>query len=153
MLGVVIAQLMRLQRSPNPDPVLGFYVISIPLSSVCHIMALLISCLGCYRFFEWQTNMARGQAISGGWIIYSIFILAFLVSETCASLGPELTSTRYWYAYLYWSSPSASDVIDRTYRSAARPGRRAILCCLAQPVLRLTCSLVFAMFVILVSLL
>lgn len=80
MLGVVIAQLMRLQRSPDPDPHLGFFVVSVPLSAICHIMALLTSTLGCYRFFKWQTTMAHGQAISGGWVIVSLFTVTCLVS-------------------------------------------------------------------------
>lgn len=80
MLGVIIAQVTRLYRSLSPDPVLGFFVISIPLSSICHIMALLTTILGCYRFLHWQSEMARGNAISSGWEITVIFVLSLLVS-------------------------------------------------------------------------
>lgn len=80
MLGVVIAQLMRLQSSPSPDPILGFFVLSRPLSCTCHIIALLTASLGCYRFFQWQSAMDRGQATSGGFAITFLFALTFLVS-------------------------------------------------------------------------
>lgn len=80
MLGVVIAQFMRLQRSLNPDPVLGFFVVSVPFSCMCHVMALFTASLGCYRFFKWQSAMTKGQAMSGGRTIVSIFTLTFLVS-------------------------------------------------------------------------
>lgn len=85
IMGVIISQLMRLQRSENPDPHLGFYVVSVPLACICHIMALLITLLGCYRFFEWQNNMARGWAISGGWVLLLIFMLSLLASQRVAS--------------------------------------------------------------------
>lgn len=80
MLGVIIAQLLRLSHSSNPNPILGFFVISVPLSSICHIMAILTTILGCYRFFHWQAEMARGYAISSGWELLTIFTLSFLVS-------------------------------------------------------------------------
>lgn len=84
MLGVIIAQVTRLYRSLSPDPVLGFFVVSVPLSSVCHIMALLTTLLGCYRFLHWQAAMARGKAISSGWEITVVSVLSILVSFTRA---------------------------------------------------------------------
>lgn len=81
MLGVVIAQLMRLQHSSTPDLSLGFFVISVPLSCTCHVMALLTACLGCYRFFQWQSTMTRGKATSGGFAITVLFTFTFLVSD------------------------------------------------------------------------
>lgn len=81
MLGVIIAQVSRLTHSLNPDPELGFFVVSVPLSSVCHTMALLITSLGCYRFLHWQAEMARGSAISSGWEITVASVLSFLVSS------------------------------------------------------------------------
>jgi len=79
MMGVFIAQLMRLFRSPNPDPVLGFFVVSVPLSLVCHVVAIIITILGCYRFLHWQSEMARGNAISSGWELVVVFMLTILV--------------------------------------------------------------------------
>jgi len=82
VLGVVIAQVSRLTASLNPDPTLGFFIVSVPLSSVCHTMALLITFLGCYRFIHWQAEMARGNAISSGWEITAAFVLSFLVGSS-----------------------------------------------------------------------
>lgn len=82
MLGVIVAQLLRLSHSPNPNPILGFFVVSIPLSSICHATAILVTLLGCYRFFHWQSEMARGYAISSGWEVLTIFTLCLLVSRT-----------------------------------------------------------------------
>jgi len=81
MLGVIISQLMRLTHSDTPDPVFGFLVISIPFSAVCHIMALLITCVGCYRYLHWQAEMVRGKAISGGWELITMCILSMLVGH------------------------------------------------------------------------
>lgn len=81
MLGVVIAQLMRLQHSLTPNLVLGYFVISVPLSSICHIAAITIAFLGALRFIRVQNEMARGQAIAGGWEIKCVGTLASLVSH------------------------------------------------------------------------
>lgn len=81
MLGVIIAQLMRLQHSVHPNPVLGFYVISVPLASACHIAALLVSIIGSVRFFHWQKQMALGKAVSAGWEVWATFIMTAAVGE------------------------------------------------------------------------
>lgn len=86
MLGVVIAQVMRLNASSSPDPVLGFLVVSVPLSAICHVMALVITCLGFYRFLHWQAELARGRALSGGWEMMTIFVLSILVSLVSSAL-------------------------------------------------------------------
>lgn len=80
MLGVIIAQMMRLHHSPNPNPVIGFFVVSIPLSCVCHASAIVISAIGAARFLRHQREMARGFALSGGWEVKCVGILATLVS-------------------------------------------------------------------------
>ncbi|KAI1614289.1 hypothetical protein EDD36DRAFT_222327 [Exophiala viscosa] len=79
ILGVIIAQLMQLQHSLHPNPVLGFFVVSVPLSSVCHGSAILISILGASRFFHWQQEMSRGYALFGGWELHSVAVLTTLV--------------------------------------------------------------------------
>jgi uncharacterized membrane protein YidH (DUF202 family) len=79
MLGVITAQCMRLLKRTNPDQVLGFYVASIPLSAMCHCMALLTAVIGCARFLHWQSAMARGKAISAGVEIMTVFGLTFAV--------------------------------------------------------------------------
>lgn len=58
---------MRLQHSPTPNPVLGYFVISVPLACVCHASAISFSILGAVRYLRLQNEMARGQAVAGGW--------------------------------------------------------------------------------------
>jgi len=84
MTGVVIAQVMRLYRSLDPDPILGFFVVSVPLSLVCHVMAMICTIFGCYRFLHWQNEMARGNAISSGWELNVVFMLSLLVCPVYA---------------------------------------------------------------------
>lgn len=93
MMGVIIAQLMRLYRSPSPDPVFGFFVVSIPLSLLCHVMAMVIIILGCYRYLHWQSEMARGNAISSGWELIVIFVLTILVCLASGLTLPNLTDS------------------------------------------------------------
>ncbi|KIW42652.1 uncharacterized protein PV06_06180 [Exophiala oligosperma] len=79
MLGVIIAQVMRLQHSITPDPVLGYFAVSVPLSSACHASAIAVSLLGAIRFFRYQKEMARGYAVCGGWEIKTVGTLATMV--------------------------------------------------------------------------
>lgn len=94
MMGVIIAQLMRLYRSPSPDPVFGFFVVSVPLSLLCHVMAMVITILGCCRYLHWQSEMARGNAISSGWELIVIFVLTILVCLASGLTLPNLTDSR-----------------------------------------------------------
>ncbi|KIW26293.1 uncharacterized protein PV07_09398 [Cladophialophora immunda] len=91
MVGVVIAQFFRLNHSLHPNTNLGFFVVGVPLSCVCHGSAILISGLGALRFIRCQKAMARGYALSGGWemtcigmlttlILLSIFLLTLIIS-------------------------------------------------------------------------
>lgn len=70
---------MRLQHSPTPNPVLGYFVISVPLSCVCHASAISFSFLGAVRFLRIQNEMARGHAVAGGWEIKCAGTLTTLV--------------------------------------------------------------------------
>jgi len=79
MMGVIISQVMRLMHSPTPNPVLGYYVTSVPLAAICHSTALLISVMGAARYFRVQKEAARGNAVSGGWEISVIGILSLAV--------------------------------------------------------------------------
>lgn len=85
MLGAVIAQLMRLNNTPNSDSSFGYFVISVPLSTTCHFLAIVFSVVGCLRFLKYQKNMALGRALSGGWEIILVGGLTLSVSELCGS--------------------------------------------------------------------
>ncbi|EXJ79049.1 hypothetical protein A1O3_08550 [Capronia epimyces CBS 606.96] len=79
VLGVIVAQVLRIQHSLAPNPIIGFFVVSVPLSCVCLGTAIVISTLGALRFLRCQKEMARGYAVSGGWEIKCIGTLTTLV--------------------------------------------------------------------------
>jgi hypothetical protein len=81
MLGVIIAQLYRLQHSESPDPNFGFYVLSKPISCIFHGSAICVALLGSVRFFRQQHAMAIGRIQAGGWEILVIGVYVLLVSE------------------------------------------------------------------------
>ena len=81
MLGVFIAQLMRLNHAENPNPRLGYFVVSVPFASVCQIIGIIVTVVGSIRFLNYQKNMALGTALSGGWEIGLVGGLTLIVSE------------------------------------------------------------------------
>lgn len=80
MLGAIVAQLYRLNHSPHPDPVFGYYVLSKPISSILQCSALCVVLLGSIRYFRQQSAMARGKVSAGGWEMLTIM---FLVGSVC----------------------------------------------------------------------
>ncbi|KAF2217411.1 hypothetical protein CERZMDRAFT_12151, partial [Cercospora zeae-maydis SCOH1-5] len=46
MTGVVVAQLWRLQHAPHPDPVFGYFVLSIPIALLLQFAAMIVVLLG-----------------------------------------------------------------------------------------------------------
>ena len=81
MLGVIIAQLYRLQHSPSPDRTLGYYVLSKPISCIFHASAICVAVLGSVRFFRQQHAMAIGRIQAGGFELMIIGVYVLLVSE------------------------------------------------------------------------
>lgn len=81
MVGALIAQLFRLQPSPNPDPVLGYFVLGIPLAAVFICAAIVVTVLGAWRFWRQQNAMVRGKIHAGGWEILVIMVGSLLVSS------------------------------------------------------------------------
>lgn len=80
MIGVVVAQLDKLQHAPTPSPVFGYYVLAVPLAAILQAAAILMTLLGAHRFWRQQNAMARGRARAGGWEIYTIMVFTTLVS-------------------------------------------------------------------------
>jgi len=66
MMGITIAQLFRLQHSPSPDKIFGFYVLGKPLACICQGAAIYTLFIGAFRTWRTQNAMVRGKAISGG---------------------------------------------------------------------------------------
>lgn len=89
MTGVLIAQLFRLQRTANPNPTLGFYVIGLPLSMTFIGMAILVLLVGAFRFWKLQNGLVRGKAYTGGWEVLLVMGLSALVSRWESGMGCE----------------------------------------------------------------
>lgn len=86
MLGVMIAQLYRLQHAPSPDPKFGYFVLSKPISCIFHVSAICVALLGSVRFFRQQHAMAIGKVQAGGWELLIIGVYVLLVSEQTEAL-------------------------------------------------------------------
>lgn len=80
MLGVIVAQLYRLQHSASPDPVFGYFALSKPLSAILQCSALGMILLGGIRFWRQQSAMARGKVYACGFEILIIMGFMGLVS-------------------------------------------------------------------------
>ena len=81
MLGLTITQFCRVEHTPHPSTVLGYFLVSVPLASACYIIAILTALVGCWRFVKWQNEMVRGNAVAGGWEMLATWILVFWVSQ------------------------------------------------------------------------
>lgn len=79
MLGVVVAQLYRLQHTATPDPVFGYFALSKPLSAILQCSALGVVLLGGIRFWRQQSAMTRGKVHACGFEILTIMIFVALV--------------------------------------------------------------------------
>lgn len=90
MMGTAIAQLYRLEHSPDPSVVFGYYVLSKPLSVIFQSAALCLTLLGAFRFWRQQSAMAIGKVHAGGWEVTTIGIGFFLVCWRDYAVGLEL---------------------------------------------------------------
>ncbi|KAI7167469.1 hypothetical protein KC316_g11932 [Hortaea werneckii] len=79
MIGVIISQLYRLQHSPSPDPVYGYYVLGKPIASIFHASGLGVVLVGAVRFFRQQSAMSIGKVHAGGWEVLVICGWVFLL--------------------------------------------------------------------------
>ncbi|KAK2758768.1 hypothetical protein FQN54_003460 [Arachnomyces sp. PD_36] len=85
-LGVIIAQLFRLQMKSDSGPALGFDDLGIPLACGCYGAAILIALMGSYRFWRQQSAMARGKVYAGGWELNSMGMLGIGVTVVILAL-------------------------------------------------------------------
>lgn len=80
MMGIFTTQLFILQASHLPNMNLSFFVLGVPLGSLCQAAALMNMFIGAYRFWRHQSAMVKGQACAGGWELLLIGGLVALVS-------------------------------------------------------------------------
>ena len=78
ILGIVIAQLFRLEHTEVPQP-FGFFILGIPLACICIGAAVVITLLGAYRFWRQQNAMVRGKVHAGGWELTAVGVTAVVV--------------------------------------------------------------------------
>ena len=79
MLGVVIAQLFRLQHTDNPNRVIGYFIVGTPLAAVLIIAGIVVLLLGAFRTWRQQNAIVRGKIHAGGWEVAIIGAVSFLV--------------------------------------------------------------------------
>lgn len=89
MLGIIIAQLFRLQNAPSPTGVISLYVFAIPLACICQGAALITALIGGYRYWRMQNAMARGQALAAGWEYWLVIGISSSVSHSPFNLHPK----------------------------------------------------------------
>jgi uncharacterized membrane protein YidH (DUF202 family) len=80
MIGVTVAQLFRLQHTPSPNTIFGFYVLGKPLACICQGSAIYSLLLGAYRSWRHQHAMVRGKAIAGGLEVFLLGVGVLAVS-------------------------------------------------------------------------
>lgn len=79
MVGVITAQLFRLQHGVNPSSAFGYFALGIPLASAFNGAALVVVLLGAWRFWRQQNALVRGKVYAGGWEVLCIMGLSILV--------------------------------------------------------------------------
>lgn len=85
MMGIVIAQLFRLYELPISEIEMPYYNASIPLSTACTAVGMIILLLGACRFYRSQAAMMRGKCLAGGWEVYTVMVLSIAVSPKDSS--------------------------------------------------------------------
>jgi uncharacterized membrane protein YidH (DUF202 family) len=85
MIGILTTQLFTLQATRLPDMNLSFFVLGVPLGSVCQAAALFNIIIGAHRFWRHQKTIVTGRACAGGWEILLIGGLVTIVSAARVS--------------------------------------------------------------------
>ncbi len=80
MMGIFTTQLFILQVTRLPHMNVSFFVLGVPLGSLCQVAALMNIIIGAYRFWRLQSAMVNGRACAGGWELLLIGGLMVLVS-------------------------------------------------------------------------
>lgn len=81
LLGIVIAQVSRIQRVVHADQenTLCYLLLGTPQACLCQLIAVFILLVGAFRFLRQQNAIAQGYARIGGWELHSVWILILLV--------------------------------------------------------------------------
>lgn len=82
MMGIFTAQYFTIQSPQLPHTSLSFFVLGVPLASICQAAALLNIIVGACRFWRHQSAMIKGRACAGGWEILVVGLVITLVSAS-----------------------------------------------------------------------
>ncbi|KAB8304180.1 hypothetical protein EYC80_003599 [Monilinia laxa] len=94
MLGVSIAQLFRLQHSPTPNRLIGFFVLGKPLACICQVAAITTLLIGAIRSWRHQNAIVRGKALLGGFDVIVIGAGLFCIFLTFLMLLIAVDATK-----------------------------------------------------------
>ena len=91
-MGVVIAQMSRIQRTVHPirEHEIKYYVLGVPQAAICQVIAIIVMAVAVFRFFKHERAIKRGKAHVGGWDLLFTGALIMLVSWWCAMLWLRL---------------------------------------------------------------
>ena len=81
MLGVVVAQLFRLQHTEKPSRTLGYFILGTPLAATMIAAGILILIFGAYRTWRQQNAIVRGKVHAGGWEVITVGAVCLLVHK------------------------------------------------------------------------
>ena len=129
MLGIVIAQLFRLQHTLDPTNTFGLSVVGARFAAACNAAAVIVVLLGAYRFLRQQKAIDRGKVHAGGWEVTVIGLIALLVSKCpVIDLSPTITELfRSRWRFFYLSSPSISRQVEASNAAKLSPLSRPSL--------------------------
>ena len=80
ILGVSIAQLLRLEHTVTPRSRGGLSAAGEFLAAACNGVAIVVILVGAHRFWRQQIAMARGKVFAGGWELNITVVLIIIVS-------------------------------------------------------------------------
>ena len=80
MTGIFTTQFFVLQTTHPSQTTMSFFLLGVPLGSLCQAAALINVVVGACRFWRHQNAMMKGRACTGGWEILLIGGLIALVS-------------------------------------------------------------------------
>ena len=101
MIGIFTTQLFILQSTHLPHMNLSFFVLGVPLGSLCQAAALVNMTVSAHRFWRQQRAMVKGQAFAGGWELFLTGGLITLVSACYVGLTDDqanFLSRSSWYS-------------------------------------------------------
>ena len=107
MVGVVTAQLLRLQHSVDPNPTFGYYILGKPLAGIFIACSIAVTLLGAFRFWRQQNAMIRGKVHAGGWEILVMMAGSIVVSPYSALrdlIYGDVADSNFSSSYVYCCS-------------------------------------------------